>query len=232
MAHISPKNNGILFVVVMVVVILVSGTISYVYLKQKVTAPEFNPSTTSTPQTTNKTYLNKDLGLSFDYPNIFELSTDPPNNSMVLLASKYFVETNFEGKKPVPPSNETLLPKSSRHYFKISLEKKPFPLVEAMKQDNPFFAETFNDFLLHKKPKTAMMEVSQIDGIAAYTFTSGAEGINTKYVYIQRGTMETMVIVLTYIGDSLKNSIQPSSISEALQLAIFNNFLSTIKFNQ
>jgi hypothetical protein len=228
----SPKNNGPLFVIIIGVVIILAGIISFLYLNKKNSANNYTPPYSTSTILKTQHYESKNLKLAFDFPSTFNLIPESSVNSKVSLLSKYFVKVDFIGTH----SNETALVaepsfETPPHYFGITFENKPVPLVEAMKQDNQFFADTFNDLMLHKKPKTDLMEVSEIDGKTVYIFTLGAEGINSKYVYIQRSTMDTTVIKLTYIGDVLKESIQPSPISEALQLEIFKNLLTSLKLS-
>lgn len=230
MTQVSPssKNNGTLLIIIVGVVIILAGIISYAYLRNQVSNPNDqpnNPPSTTTPPNINY-YSDKTRGIEFYHPTLFKVIPASAANPKTTLMSEYFVDVDFVGEGSAGvPTEESFPP----HRFAITFQNKSTALEAAMREDNQFFADTYNDFIQQKKPKTDLMEISQIDGKTAYTFTLGAEGINSKYVYIQKSQAETVVIVLTYIGDILKDSIQPSPISEAEQLKIFNTLLSTVK---
>ena len=171
-------------------------------------------------------FLSTKQKIEFDYPSIFGI-VEKNNGQIIDLTSLYYVLP--DPINPSIPANEALPP----HYFSMSFETRDLPLEEAMKQENPYFSETYLNLKTSaKKPiPDYPLEIKKIASLDAYSFPIGAEGFNSRYTYIEKEQNKTIVIIQYSIGDFLKDIIKPKYISETEQDKAFDIVLQSLKIN-
>jgi len=234
MQNNQQKQSPIIFIVL--VVLFVAGGFSYWYVKNKnqPTKPTTPPSTDSStiptiPTSTenpnaNKHFVSKIQNLEFDYPALFNL-TETNQGKIISLKSQYYITPEVINGSII---DESVPP----HYFGITFETKNMSLIDAMKQDNPFYAEAYLMLTTTTNPKPSpayAMNQETVAGKKAYSFQAGSEGINTKFVYIIKNDSETLLVKLASIGDFLKESTEPSHLPENEQSKAFETVLQSLQ---
>lgn len=187
----------------LLIVIVIAGGI-YALSRAKVAPPVLPPGS----------YVNKMLGISLQVPPVLKVKEF---DSGVALQSSIFVNENMSG----------LPEKDKNHYFAISFEVKPVPLLPAIKQQSDFaFSQMFPEGTLESfAPAQDFSGAITAAGTAGYWYQEGVEGINTRYVFLPKNGIETLLITFSFIGDFLKPAI-----AEQEQKKIFGDTLASLKF--
>lgn len=217
----SQKLKGLLGVLIGITVII-GGVLIY---KETKKPGRVDPSVLFADSTN---YKNDAQGFAFSYPSsLFTLSEK--ESPVIYLMSPYYTVQNFTGGGPGVGS--PVIPDNSKFFFSMNMEMKNMGLEDAMDIDNPSFGPTYQQLKNGQVVDTSFLDTFSLDKKPAYVFNIGAEGINMKYIYTVHSPQKTLVIKLSYIGDSLKEQIKPSSLSETEQLKAYNAVVSSLKFN-
>lgn len=191
-----------------------------------------SPTDTTVPTTTSSTSgvptgklaldtATSPAGYSFSYPRFFT-ATLRPDNASFILSSEYSVTDNPSGV----PGNETSFPLEMRVTYVSSTKK--INLSNELAKAVPGWKTDYDNYKAGKG--SGNMETILVGGNEAYRFQAGAEGMNVSDVFVPRNDYAYVMMHLSYIGDSLKNSIQPKAISEQEQLASFATLLGSFTF--
>ena len=160
-------------------------------------------------------YQNKELGISFSYPNkIFKLTE---NSNNLNLKSDYFVDADMSGI----PGNEKI------HYFGFDFSLKKLPIFETIKQELPSVVDIVfpNNKLEDFQNSEGFTEKTTIAEKEAYAILQGIEGVNIQYIFIPKNKNETLLMQFMYIGDFLNPEI-----SETEQKTVFEFIITTLEF--
>jgi hypothetical protein len=217
----SSKLKGLLGVL-LGIAIIISGVLIY---KETKAPGRVDPSILFADSTN---YKNDAQGFEFSYPSsLFTLSEK--ESPVIYLMSPYYTVQNFTGGGPGVGS--PVIPDNSKFFFSMNMEMKNMGIEDAMDNDNPSFGPTYQQLKNNQVVDKSFLDTLTVGKKPGYVFNIGAEGINMKYLYIAQSPQKTLVIKLNYIGDSLKEQIKPTSLSETEQLKAYNLVISSLKFN-
>jgi hypothetical protein len=211
------KQETIIKIIVFMIVTVVGGASVYYAFREN---PFSNISDISLPPLPSidfgiSEYQNKELGISFSYPDkILKLTENELN---INLKSQYFTDADMSGI----PGNEKI------HYFGFDFSLKKLPIFEAIKQEMPYIIDMVfpNNKLEDFQKSEGFTQKINIIEKESYSILQGIEGINIQYIFIPKNENETLMIKFMYIGDFLSPQI-----SETEQKAVFEFILATLKF--
>jgi hypothetical protein len=145
----------------------------------------------------------------------------------VELISPYYAVADFGGTGDLTGSS--VLPQGMKYYFSITLEPRNGALEDAMRKDNPNFVSTYTDLKENRKVDADFLQSETLAERPAFIFNLGAEGFNSKFIYIAKDANETLVVHIQHIGSSLKDQMKPGALSEQEQAAAYNTVLLSLK---
>lgn len=211
------KQETIIKIMVFVVITVVGGTSVYYAFQEN---PFSNIPDISLPPLPSidfgiLDYQNKELGISFSYPNEIFKITENLNN--LNLKSNYFVNADMSGIS----GNEKI------HYFGFDFSLKKLPVFEIIKQELPSVINIIfpNDKLEDFQISEGFTQKITIAEKESYIILQGIEGVNIQYIFVPKNENETLLIKFMYIGDFLNPEV-----SETEQKAVFEFILATLKF--
>lgn len=211
------KQETIIKIIVFMIVAVVGGTSVYYAFRENPFSDIPNISLPPLPSIDFgiSEYQNKELGISFSYPDkIFKLTE---NSNNLNLKSDYFIDANMSDV----PDNEKI------HYFGFDFSLKKLPIFETIKQELPSVVDIVfpNNKLENFQNSEGFTEKTTIAEKEAYAILQGIEGVNIQYIFIPKNENETLLMQFMYIGDFLNPEI-----SETEQKTVFEFIITTLEF--